>query len=82
MKKPLTTREEQILDFIREFRRKNSYSPTREEIAEHFGFYKNAATDHLKSLERKGFVKIIPKVSRGLILTKKRIQHEPERRNN
>jgi repressor LexA len=51
----LTKRQKQILDFISEFIDCNGYSPSMEEIAEHFHFASlNAVFKHLEALERRG----------------------------
>jgi repressor LexA len=41
--------------------------PTRAEIQHHFGWKSpNAAEDHLRALERKGVIRLIPAISRGI----------------
>ncbi len=51
----LTKRQKQILDFLSEFIEINGYSPSMEEIAEHFHFASlNAVFKHLEALERRG----------------------------
>ena len=51
----LTKRQKQILDFLSEFIESNGYSPSMEEIAEHFHFASlNAVFKHLEALERRG----------------------------
>ena len=63
----LTTRQRQVLNFIRRSLQKNGIAPTRAEIADAIGFQsKNAALDHLKALERKGFIKRAPNKHRGI----------------
>lgn len=65
----LTTRQRQVLNFIRRSLQKNGIAPTRAEIAEAMGFHsKNAAVDHLKALERKGFIRLHSDLSRGIQL--------------
>ncbi len=69
MARHLTTRQREILDFIRSAQQKNGYPPTRVEIAAHFGFRSpNAAEAHLRALERKGVIRIQGGVSRGIHL--------------
>ncbi|HVR29622.1 MAG TPA: transcriptional repressor LexA [Thermoanaerobaculia bacterium] len=54
----LTPRQKEILEFIRDFRRANGYSPTHREICERFGFTSYGTVHkHLKLLERKGFLR-------------------------
>jgi repressor LexA len=63
----LTTRQRQVLNFIRRSLQKNGIAPTRAEIADAMGFQsKNAAVDHLKALERKGFIRLHSDLSRGI----------------
>src|SRR5512145_1090366 len=51
----LTKRQKQILDFLSEFIEINGYSPSMEEIAEHFHFASlNAVFKHLEALEQRG----------------------------
>ena len=63
----LTNRQQQILDFIRDTMETEGFPPTRAEIAGALGFRSvNAAEDHLKALERKGAIRILPGTSRGI----------------
>ncbi len=67
----LTSRQTEILAFIAEFQRNNGIPPTYREIARHFGFKgPKAAMDHVRALERKGFVKRRKWRSRGIELIK------------
>jgi repressor LexA len=51
----LTKRQREILDFVSEFIERNQYSPSMEEIAEHFHFASlNAVFKHLEALESRG----------------------------
>lgn len=51
----LTKRQKEILDFLSDFIERNGYSPSMEEIAEHFHFASlNAVFKHLEALERRG----------------------------
>jgi repressor LexA len=51
----LTRRQKEILDFVSEFIEDNGYSPSMEEIAEHFQFASlNAVFKHLEALESRG----------------------------
>lgn len=64
----LTDRQQQILDFLKAYALRHGYPPTFREIGEHFGFGWAASRAHLKAIERKGFLKIIPSKSRGIEL--------------
>lgn len=66
---PLTPRQEEVLRWIRTFRERAGFPPTRAEIARGLGFRSaNAAEDHIKALARKGTIELLPGVSRGIRL--------------
>ena len=57
MSEPLTERQEKILSFIKKSIQEQGYPPTIREIGEHFGIRStNGVNDHLKALERKGYL--------------------------
>jgi repressor LexA len=63
----LTSRQRQILFLIQKLIRDTGMPPTRAEIAKALQFRSiNAAEDHLRALERKGAIEIVPGVSRGI----------------
>jgi len=62
----LTARQREILDFIRSFITQASYPPTVREIGAHFGFVPRSVFDHLKALERKGYLRRTASKSRSL----------------
>lgn len=65
----LTPRQEEILQLIREWTETTGFPPTRAEIASRLGFRSaNAAEDHLKALEKKGALELLPGASRGIRL--------------
>jgi len=71
----LTARQEEILAFIREWIDATGLPPTRAEIAERFGFSSpNAAEQHLKGLEKKGALELVPGTSRGIRLRSEDLQ--------
>lgn len=66
---PLTRRQREILDFLREYTQSQGISPTLEEIAQHFGVNKVTIFGHVSELERKGAIeRAAPGISRGLRL--------------
>lgn len=68
--KPLTARQQQIFDLIKENIADTGMPPTRAEIAQFFGFKSaNAAEEHLKALAKKGYIEMLPGTSRGIRLT-------------
>ena len=67
---PLTERQQQILDWIRQHLENTGFPPTRAELCQAMGFRSpNAAEDHLRALARKGVIELMPGASRGIRLT-------------
>lgn len=67
MTRPLTRRQQEVLDLITDTVATHGYPPTRAEIARSLGFRSaNAAEEHLKALKRKGVIEMIPGASRGI----------------
>ena len=65
----LTSRQEQVLQIIRQHAEETGYPPTRAEIARILGYKSaNAAEEHIKALARKGAIEVIPGASRGIRL--------------
>ena len=54
--KGVTKRQDEVLDFIKEFLLRNKFPPTIREIANHFEISVKGAYDHIKALEKKGFI--------------------------
>lgn len=77
--RPLTPRQSQIFDLIKEKISDTGMPPTRAEIADFFGFKSaNAAEEHLKAIAKKGYIKMLPGTSRGIRLAKQFQEHEDE----
>lgn len=69
MTRPLTSRQQNVYDFIVKTMNELGYPPTRAEIARALGFRSpNAAEEHLRALERKGVIRVIRGTSRGIRL--------------
>ena len=70
MQKDLTEIQKNILNFLIEQIKGKGIPPTLADVAKHFG-YKNRATvqQHLQAIEKKGYIKKSPKLSRGIELT-------------
>lgn len=64
--KALTERQQQILQFIRDYTQENSCPPTVRETAEHFSVSLKAVQDHFTALRKKGCLSRIEKRSRSL----------------
>jgi repressor LexA len=70
MSAELTEIQKKILEFLIDQKVKKGIPPTLAETAKHFG-YRNRATvqQHLQAIEKKGYIKRNPKLSRGIELT-------------
>jgi len=65
----LTQRQAEIFALIRDQLEETGLPPTRAEIASALGFRSvNAAEGHLRALERKGVIELVPGTSRGIRL--------------
>jgi repressor LexA len=65
----LTARQQEIFDYLLSHQEERGYPPTLREICAQFGMRSTrAASDHLKALERKGYISRNPEVSRGIEL--------------
>jgi len=67
--KPLSTKEQKILDFLRRFIREKNYPPSIRDIQEECGISSTSVVDYnLKGLERKGYIHRDREVSRAIEL--------------
>src|SRR2546430_12072448 len=88
MTEALTERQEKILAFIKRSIQEQGYPPTIREIGEHFGIRStNGVNDHLKALERKGYLLRGELKSRALSVieggkparfARREVEHAPE----
>src|SRR2546425_3292166 len=66
---PITARQRRVLDYIRRYFEVHGEPPTIAEIGKEFGMSSSASAHHVVStLEREGFIRRIPNVSRGIEL--------------
>jgi repressor LexA len=66
-KKELTSTQEKVLNFLRNYLREKGFPPTLREIAFHFGLKgPKAPQKTLNILERKGYIRKVPGFSRGI----------------
>jgi len=73
----LTYRQQQVLGFVQSRHRENGLVPTLQEIADHLGLKSpNSVRQHLRLIEKKGFVQRIPGRSRGLMLPRPEDQNQ------
>jgi repressor LexA len=68
MAQALTDRQQEILDFIRSWTKEHRYPPTLREIGRHMNIRStNGVSDHLRALERKGYLLREDMKSRALV---------------
>ena len=67
-RKKLTDKQQKIFDFIRDAIRNEGYPPTVREIGDHFGITVKGAYDHIKAIEKKGFIQTEQNKSRAICL--------------
>ena len=68
-KKTLTPRQKQVLDFIKNYISQNDYAPTYEEIGKAVKLSSTATIhNHIKALEKKGYIEKQRNVTRGLVV--------------
>lgn len=66
-RKPLTTSQRKVLDFVLYYCKANGRPPTRQEISNEFGWKNHSnAAQHLWLLERKGYLRLIDNTARGI----------------
>jgi repressor LexA len=75
----LSLNQSKVLEFIRKCIDRDGVSPTYREIAGHFGYRSpKAAIDHVRALEKKGYVTRRPRRSRGIRIPS--LHREPKRK--
>jgi repressor LexA len=66
---PLTTRQREVLDYLRQYRDRHGYMPTVREVADRFNIgSNNGVVCHLLALEKKGFIQRDPVKARAIRL--------------
>lgn len=65
----VTSRQKEVLEYIKHFHSIFRYSPSTRDVSQHFGFNQTAATNHINSLLRKGMVERPARKQRVLLLT-------------
>ncbi len=74
----LTHRQRQVFDFIRTCAEKSGSAPTLEEICSHFDFKsRNSARQHLRLMEKKGHLELLPGRARGIRLPQQSAGPQP-----
>lgn len=67
---PLTKRQKEILDYIRQYIESHEYAPSYREIATHFGFSSvSTVAEHIEALKHKGHLDSENNMARSIQLT-------------
>lgn len=72
---PLTRRQRDILEFVRQYIDEQGISPTLDEIARHFGLSRVTIFGHVSELERKG---VVQRSARGVSRALRLVEDERE----
>ena len=76
---PITARQRRVLDYIRHYFEVNQEAPTIAEIGKEFGMTSSASAHNVVAiLEREGFIRRIPNVSRGIELVEEQAEAKHE----
>ncbi len=68
MNTTLTSRQQQVLDFIKDYIEQKGFPPTLSEIATQLSIQPNAVRSHLLLMQNKKVLRYIPNISRGIEL--------------
>jgi SOS-response transcriptional repressor LexA len=67
MEKPeLTQQQQNIYDFINQYREEHGYSPIRNEIADNVHLHPSTVRNHLIALKRKGYINWNERIPRSI----------------
>jgi len=66
MRKELTKRQQEVLDYIKNYIKAAGYPPTVREIGGNFEMSEKGAYDHLRAIEKKGYIKRAAKKYRAI----------------
>jgi len=75
MAKELTERQQLILNFIKDMINNSGFPPTVREIGDKFGITVKGAYDHIKAIEKKGYIKTENNKSRAIIINDDEFAH-------
>lgn len=64
----LTARQQRVLDFITQYRRKKGFSPSIRDICGNFGFGPRAGHDYVQVLKKKGYITYEEKIPRSIVV--------------
>ena len=64
----LTDKQQNVLDYLRDYQRDNGVMPSTRDIQQHFGFAsQTAAVSHLRALEKKGVIQRLARKARAVV---------------
>lgn len=75
--KDLTEKQQAILEFIEQHIRTQTFPPTIREIGDHFKITPKGAYDHLKAIEKKGYIRSLKNRSRAIEVVRTSFGTEP-----
>jgi repressor LexA len=67
-RQPLTGRQMAVLNFIAAFVKKRGYAPSYDDMSSGLQIRRFAVQQHVSILERKGWIRRTPNISRGLVI--------------
>lgn len=76
---PLTSKQEEILNFIDDFQRSKGVAPTLKEISSGFSVCIGTVQSHIRALQKKGYLNIESNVHRGIRLPTRKREWEAHR---
>lgn len=66
--KKLTKRQQEVLDYIKDYWNKNKYSPAYRNVAVHFDISVKRVYDHIHALEKRGHITFTPGIGRSIVI--------------
>lgn len=76
--KKLTEKQENILEFIKERTLGDGFPPTVREVGDRFNITVKGAYDHIKAIEKKGFIRTEQNKSRAIVVINQESDSPPE----
>ena len=74
----LTSRQSEVLDAIVLYKHRTGFPPTMLELAGLIGCSSpNAAAEHVKAIQKKGYITVAPGAARGITVVKKELDADP-----
>lgn len=80
--KELTKKQKNMLEYIEKYVLSQGYPPTIRDMGEHFSITPKGAYDHLKAIEKKGYINCVKNRRRAIELLKPSSNHPPLSRSD